>query len=89
MSAEPSLEELIRRIAREEAEKLLTERQTETGDEWLTVEQAAKLTSLGEWHIRQLVRRLLAEGSSEVYQPNPGRPPVRIRRSALRDLKAS
>ena len=49
----------------------------------------AELTSLGKWHVRQLARKLLAEGSPDVYQPNPGRPPLRLRRSALRDLKAS
>ena len=58
-------------------------------DEWLTVAEAAEVTKLGEWHVRQLIKRLQARDSTDVYQPNPGRPPVRIKRSALRDLHAT
>jgi hypothetical protein len=76
-----ALDERMRAIARETGGA--------TDDEWLSVKQAAELTSLGKWHVRQLARKLLAEGSRDVYQPNPGRPPLRLRRSALRDLKAS
>jgi hypothetical protein len=76
-----ALDERMRSIARETGGA--------TDDEWLSVKQAAELTSLGKWHVRQLARKLLAEGSRDVYQPNPGRPPLRLRRSALRDLKAS
>jgi len=76
-----ALDERMRAIARET--------RGADGDEWLSVKQAAELTSLGQWHIRQLARKLLAEGSPDVYQPNPGRPPVRLRRSALRDLKGA
>jgi excisionase family DNA binding protein len=39
-------------------------------------------TGLSEWHIRQKIR----EGKLRAYQPNPGKPPVRIRRSDLRKL---
>jgi hypothetical protein len=75
-----ALDERMRAIARET--------RGADDDEWLSVKQAAELTSLGQWHIRQLARKLLAENSPDVYQPNPGRPPLRLRRSALRDLKA-
>jgi hypothetical protein len=73
-----ALDERMRAIARE--------KRGADGDEWLSVKQACEVTSLGAWHARQLARKLLAEGSPDVYQPNPGRPPLRIRRSALRDL---
>lgn len=74
-----AFDERMRSIARESGGA--------SGEEWLTVREAAALTSLGVWHVRQLARKLLAEGSPDVYQPNPGKPPLRIRRSALRDLK--
>jgi hypothetical protein len=73
-----ALDERIRRIVREEAGG--------AEDGWLTVKQAAELTSLSVWHVRQFARKLLAEGNPDVYQPSPGRPPLRLRRSALRDL---
>ena len=61
----------------------------ESGDEWLSVKQACEVTNLSAWHIRQFAKKLLAERSDCVYQPNRGRPPLRIRRSALRDLKGA
>jgi hypothetical protein len=73
--------EEMRRIARAEA--------ASSADDWLDVRQAMEFTRLGEWHVRQLARKLQAQGSPDVYQPNPGKKPLRIRRSALRDLKAS
>ena len=78
-----ALDERVRRIA----EQVFEERRAAEGDEWVSVAQACQITSLGEWHVRQFVRELLARGSADVYQPNPGRAPVRIRRAALQDLK--
>jgi hypothetical protein len=74
----------VRRIA----EQVYEERHKATGDDWLSVPQACEFTNLSEWHIRQRAKELLAAGSPDVYQPNPGRAPVRIRRAALLDLRA-
>ena len=74
-----ALDERMRIIALEAAGK------TEA-DEWLSVKEAAEIASLSTWHMKQLARKLKAENSPDVYQPNPGRPSLRIRRSALRDL---
>lgn len=62
-----------------------------TADEWLTVKQAAEVTGLGEWHVRtKIVERLRTESPDDLYQPNgPRTQPLRIRRSALRNLPAS
>jgi hypothetical protein len=76
-----ALEERMREIARAEA--------ASSADDWLDVRQAMEFTRLGEWHVRQLARKLQAQGSPDVYQPNPGKKPLRIRRSALRNLKAA
>lgn len=83
------LNDYIRRLAREEAERVFAERGASADDEWLDVPAAAKLAHTGEWHIRQFIKKLQAEGSPDVYQPNPGRPPLRVRRSALRNLRAA
>ena len=61
----------------------------ESGDEWLSVKQACEVTNLSAWHIRQFAKKLLAEKSDCVYQPNRGRPPLRIRRSALTERVGS
>lgn len=52
------------------------------GEDWVTVERAAQITGLSQWTIRQMVR----QGKFEIYQPNPGRPPLRIKRDSLRHL---
>lgn len=58
-----------------------------TSAEWLTVKQAAELANLSEWHVREMIRRMIAEGSDDVYQLNgPGTRPLIIRRTCLRDL---
>jgi hypothetical protein len=75
-----ALDERVRQIVREM-------RDAPAGDEWLTVKQAAGLTNLGEWHIRQFAARLRETGSPDLYQPNGrGTQPLRIRRACLRDL---
>lgn len=79
-----SLDERMRRIA----EEVFEQKRAAGGDEWLSVEQACQLTNLSEWHVRQFARELREKGSPDVYQPNAGRPPLRIRRAALLDLKA-
>jgi predicted transcriptional regulator of viral defense system len=52
------------------------------GDEWLTVRHAAELSELSEWTVRQLAR----QGLLEKFQPNPGRLPLRIKKSSLLSL---
>jgi hypothetical protein len=52
------------------------------GEDWVTVERATQITGLSQWHIREMVR----QGKFEIYQPNPGRPPLRIKRDSLRNL---
>lgn len=81
MSLEDELREFVRREARAVFEEMFAEREA-GDDEWLSVSQAAEMTQLSEWTIRQLARK----GLLEKYQPNPGRPPLRIRRSAIRAL---
>ncbi len=51
-------------------------------EEWVTVKRAAQITGLSQWNIRQLAR----QGKLEIYQPNLGRPPLRIKRDSLRNL---
>lgn len=55
------------------------------GDCWLTTAQAAELAHTSEWTIRKLARL----GVLEKYQPNPGRPPLRIKKSSLLALDKS
>ena len=75
-----ALDERMRQIAREM-------QGAPAADEWLTIKQAVELTNLSQWHIREMARRMIAEGSEDVYQPNgPGTQPLRIRRACLRDL---
>ena len=70
-----ALDERMRRIARESAPAT-------SDDCWLTTKQAAKLTGTSEWTIRKLARL----GLLEKYQPNPGRPPLRVKKSSLLGL---
>ena len=74
-----AFDERMRRIA-EEARG--------AGDaEWLDVPAAMAYTSSTEHHVRQLIKRLQAQGSDDVYRLNgPGTKPLLVRRSALRDL---
>jgi hypothetical protein len=52
------------------------------GDCWLTTRQAAERASASEWTIRKLARL----GLLEKYQPNPGRAPLRVKKSSLLSL---
>lgn len=70
-----ALDERMRRIARESAPGV-------AGDCWLTTKQAAELAGTSEWTIRKLAR----QGLLEKYQPNPGRPPLRVKKSSLLSL---
>jgi hypothetical protein len=51
-------------------------------EEWVDVPRGSEITGLSQWTIRQMVR----QGKFEIYQPNPGRPPLRIKRDSLRSL---
>jgi hypothetical protein len=70
-----ALDARIRAIVAEELEK-----RSPDNDQWLTIKQVKGLTGLSEWTIRQLI----AEGKLPVFQPNPGKPPLRIMRGNLR-----
>jgi hypothetical protein len=75
-----ALDERMRRIAEET--------RSETASEWLDVPGAMAYTLATEHHVRQLIKRLQATGSEDVYQPNgPGTKPLLVRRSCMRDLK--
>jgi len=75
-----ALDERIRRIAREARPAAGTD-----GDCWLTTKQAAELAGTSEWTIRKLARL----GLLEKYQPNPGRAPLRVKKSSLLALDKS
>jgi hypothetical protein len=84
MSAEKS-ESVLSEPMRREIKELIREVVSEwaaPGDEWLTVGQAMAVANMSEWQVRQLVRR----GDVEYYQPNPSKPPLRIKRSSLQSL---
>lgn len=91
MSADKiDFEEIIRRIAREEALKVAEERGAAPVSEWLDVPGAMAYTSATEHHVRQLIRKLQAANSDDVYQPNgAGTKPLLVRRAALKDLKVT
>lgn len=58
--------------------------------EWLDVPGAMAYISAAEHHVRHLIKKLQAANSDDVYQPNgAGTKPLLVRRSALKDLKAS
>lgn len=77
-----ALDERMRRIAQEAGRS--------SDGEWLDIPKAMELSSMTEHAVRQLINRLKAEGSEDVYQPNgPGTRPLLIRRSALRDLNST
>jgi hypothetical protein len=73
-----ALDAHIRAVVVDEIEK----RMPAPGGEWLTIKEAIEQASLSEWHVRKLVRN----GSVQFYQPNPGKPPLRINRRSLLDL---
>ena len=75
-----ALDERIRLIAMDQA-------YVASSTEWLDVPRAAEYISSTEYHIREIIARLKAEGSDDVYQPNgPGRKPLLVRRLCLRNL---
>lgn len=73
---------LIERIVDEKLPALVEEKLRAMGDEWLTVREAHEMTKLSEWTIRQMARK----GEVKIYQPNPGKPPLRISRNSLQNL---
>ncbi|MDQ3802951.1 MAG: hypothetical protein M3416_03745 [Acidobacteriota bacterium] len=90
--AQINLEEYFRRLAREEALKVYSENADAARGEWVSVRQAAELTSLSPAHVRKYIKKLQAKDKDhpDIYQPNgPGSQPLRLRRSALRNLRAA
>jgi hypothetical protein len=63
----------------------LVEQKLRSADDWLTVKQAMEISNLSEWTIRKIAR----QGKVKVYQPNPGKPPLRISRNSLQKYLAA
>ena len=78
------LDDYIRRLAREEAERVFTELQQEdlktnsNDDEGLKVKEVAKILALSEWQIYELIRR------GELLSYQIGKRGIRVRRGSVR-----
>lgn len=88
MSAEPfNLEDYYRKIAREEALKVLAELGRTAAptspdeDRGLSAEEAARLLGVKKWRIYEMVKRR----ALRAYRPSPGT--VRIPMSAIAEFK--
>jgi excisionase family DNA binding protein len=86
MSAlEEQITAIIEQVVSKRLPALLEEKLRAAEDEWLTVKQASKVANISQWTVRRIAR----EGQVAVYQPNPGKPPLRISRNSLHKYMAA
>lgn len=69
-----NIEAYLRRLAREEAERVFAERSAPAEPDWLTVEEAASLTRYSKWAIYEAIKH------QEIPAKRLGLRGIRVRR---------
>jgi hypothetical protein len=84
-SIQEEINALIDRAVDEKLPALLDEKLRELQDAWLSVREAKAYSGLSEWTLRKMAR----EGKVKKFQPNPGKPPLRISRNSLQNYMSA
>jgi hypothetical protein len=82
---ESQFRSLIEQVVAQQLPALVEEKLRAAEDQWLSVEDAHKFSGLSPWTIRHLAR----QGKIKKFQPNPGKPPVRISRNSLQEFMSA